>query len=201
MHDEVFRRFQRICSRRKAGGAVLEIGAVPADDTLLCLPALSDATEKIGLNIVPPARFRDFSIVQGNANAMSCFPDQRFDTVLCNATLEHDKFFWKTLAEIRRVAKPGALIVLGAPGYRDSRRERWTKRLVRNVPLLGRELERSLPFVFASTLTLHVHDYPGDYYRFSTQTFEEVFFEGMHQVEITSVLTPPRIIGAGIKPR
>ncbi|MDB6151290.1 MAG: hypothetical protein JWQ44_2738 [Chthoniobacter sp.] len=199
MHDEVYRQFERICSRRRAGGAVLEIGAVPSATTLLGLPSLKQATERIGINLDPPTQHEGFTILQANANQMGCFPDSRFDTVLCNATLEHDKFFWKTLAEIRRVAKPGALIVLGAPGYRQSRREKWAKRIVRNLPFIGRSMERQLRWLFASTPTLHVHNFPGDYYRFSPQTFWEVFFEGMHEIEVTSVLTPPRIIGAGRK--
>jgi hypothetical protein len=45
-----------------------------------------------------------------------------------------------------------------------------------------------------------MHYYPGDYYRFSPQAFKEVFFEGMDAVEIRIILSPPRIIGWGIKP-
>ncbi|MEP6810208.1 MAG: methyltransferase domain-containing protein [Chthoniobacterales bacterium] len=199
MHDQVYRQFDRICAGRQASGAVLEIGAVPSPTTLLALPSLRQASEKIGINLDPPARFGDITILQGNGNAMDCFPADRFDTVLCNATFEHDKYFWKTLAEIRRVAKPGALIVLGAPGYRRLGWEKWGKRLARNLPFVGRTLERSCGALFASTLTLHVHNFPGDYYRFSPQAFREVFFEGMKEVEVVSVLTPPRIIGVGRK--
>src|SRR4029077_14822716 len=112
MHNEVYRQFDRICARRHAGGAVLEIGAVPSAMTLLTLPSLKHADEKIGINIELPSRCGDIDILQENANAMDSFPADRFDTVLCNSTLEHDKFFWKTLAEIRRVTKPGGLIVL-----------------------------------------------------------------------------------------
>ena len=50
---------------------------------------------------------------------MAFFPDQRFDVVLCNAVLEHDRFFWETLAEIRRVTRAGGLVVIGTPGFRD----------------------------------------------------------------------------------
>lgn len=199
MHDQVYRQFERICARRKAGGAVLEIGAMPAPTTLLNLPALRGATEKIGLNLDPPAQFNGIPILQGDGNAMP-FPDARFDTVLCNATFEHDKFFWKTLAEIRRVARPGALVVLGAPGYRRLTLEKWSKRIARNLPLVGRALEENCGAFFASTLTLHVHNFPGDYYRFSPQAFREVFFAGMNEVEVVSVLIPPRIIGAGRLP-
>lgn len=179
---------------------MLEIGATPSPSTLLNLPSLKRATEKIGVNIDPPSQYGDFSIIQANANAMPEFPANHFDTVLCNATLEHDKFFWKTLAEIRRVTKPGGLVVFGTPGYARRRGEKWIKRIMRNLPLVGRRLEQRYECLFASTLTLHVHNFPGDYYRFTEQTFREVFFEGMQEVEVFTVLLPPRIIGAASKP-
>ena len=199
MHNEVYRQFDRICSRRKAGGAVLEIGAMPSATTLLTLPALRNAREKIGINIAKPSRYGDIEILQQNANAMVNFPAERFDTVLCNSTLEHDKFFWKTLAEIRRVTRSGGLIVLGAPGFGRPSSEKWGKRIARNIPLVGRSIERRFEPWFASTSTLHVHNFPGDYYRFSAQTFREVFFDGMNDVEVFTVLMPPRIIGAATK--
>src|SRR5215831_19116763 len=117
MLPRVYQEFERICVRREAGGAVLEVGAVPSDFSLLCMESLRNATEKIGINLDGPAEYKDFRILRGNANCMECFDDNRFDTVLCNATLEHDKYFWKTVAEMKRVTKPKGLIVIGAPGY------------------------------------------------------------------------------------
>jgi hypothetical protein len=51
MHNEVYRQFDQICGRRKAGGAVLEIGAMPSATTLLNLPSLKGWEEKIGINM------------------------------------------------------------------------------------------------------------------------------------------------------
>ena len=48
-----------------------------------------------------------------------------------------------------------------------------------------------------STMTLRVHKYPDDYYRFSPSVFRDVFFAGMAGVCIKSILTPPRLIGFG----
>jgi hypothetical protein len=45
--------------------------------------------------------------------------------------------------------------------------------------------------------TLWVHNFPGDYYRFSIQAFKDVIFEGMKDVKVYSILIPPRIIGIG----
>ena len=71
------------------------------------------------------------------------------------------------------------------------------EKILRRIPFFGTPVRRRLEHLFASTLTLHVHNYPGDYYRFSPQAFREVFFEGMQDVEIFPLLTPPRIIGSG----
>jgi SAM-dependent methyltransferase len=196
MHPAVFDVFEEICRARKICGAVLEIGATPDDSTLLNLPSLAGAAEKTGINKTGGARFRDFTILEADANNMTCFPDQRFDVVLCNAVLEHDRYFWKTLAEIRRVVRVGGLVVIGTPGYRqlpfETKLRRWLARLSR---FSGSPDGWSLQH---STLTLGVHNFPGDYYRFSEQTFREVFFEGMTDIVIRTVLVPPRIIGAGI---
>jgi SAM-dependent methyltransferase len=197
MHPAVFDVFEEICRAREIRGAVLEIGATPDDSTLLNLPSLTGAAEKIGINKTGGSRFRDFTILEADANNMTGFPDQRFDAVLCNAVLEHDRFFWMTLAEIRRVVRVGGLVVIGAPGYRqlpfEPKLRRWLARLSRfSGNPDGWPLQHS-------TLTLGVHNSPGDYYRFSEQTFREVFFEGMTDVVVRTVLVPPRIIGAGIR--
>lgn len=44
-----------------------------------------------------------------------------------------------------------------------------------------------------------MHATPGDYYRFSPQAFREVFFKGTDDVEVRTIMLPPRIIGAGTK--
>ena len=198
MHPTVFQAFDALCQRHSIRGDVLEIGATPDDSTLLNLPSLNTAREKIGINLAGASRHNDFSIIEANANAMTCFPDQRFDVVLCNAVFEHDPFFWKSLAEIRRVTKSGGLVAIGVPGYRQLPFEKtvrhWLAKLPRSRP------HRDGPALQHSTLTLAVHNFPGDYYRFSEQAVRDVFFEGMQEVEIRSVLVPPRIIGTGIRP-
>lgn len=200
MHPVVFGEFERICTRLGIGGSVLEIGAVPAASSLLCLPALAGAREKIGINLDGPHRYRDFTIERGNANAMPGFADARFDAVLCNSVLEHDRRFWLTLAEIRRVTRPGGWIVIGTPGFRrgwSDRAQEWLGRL----PLLGRMAGMPrLGALLTATLTLQVHDAPADYWRFSPQAFAEVFLEHLDEVEVRTLMQPPRIIGVGRKP-
>ena len=203
MLPRVYSEFERICTRRHVGGAVLEVGAVPSDASLLCMKSLRNATEKVGLNLEGPAEYRDFKILRGNTNRMDCFADSRFDAVLCNATLEHDPYFWKSIAEMKRVTKPGGLIVIGTPGYAWLPLERLKLRLqgLQRIPLVRRILaHENMLWLLRGTLTIDVHDAPGDYYRFSLQTFREVFFDGMQDVEVFSVMVPPIIIGSGIKP-
>lgn len=198
MHPEIFKVFDQICASRGAGGSVLEIGAVPCEDTLLCLPSLIAAEERIGVNLDGPHSFRGLEILRGNANDLNCFPDNRFDTIVSNSTLEHDKYFWKTLSEIRRVAKPGALIVLGVPGYTDFELLSHLRKLAK-IPLLGRFLRRRFQELESATITLPIHNYPGDYWRFSSQAMEQVLLDGLNAIDVRSLLTPPRIIGSAIK--
>jgi SAM-dependent methyltransferase len=197
MHPAIFKVFDDTCRARGVCGAVLEIGATPDASTLLNLPALANAAERIGINMAPASTFGGFNILQCNANAMTCFSDARFDAVLCNAVLEHDPFFWKTLAEIRRVVKPNGLVAIGTPGYAVLRHEPKWRRWLSKIAWLSRN-----PDGWAlqhSTLTLAVHNFPGDYYRFSEQAYRDVFFDGMTDVAIRTVLVPPRIIGVGIR--
>ncbi|MBP1686713.1 MAG: hypothetical protein H6Q33_2856 [Deltaproteobacteria bacterium] len=201
MHPRIYAELERICSRRGAGGAVLEIGAVPSEHSLLCLRCLSAAREKIGISLDGPSRYRDFEILRVNSNAMDCFPERHFDTILCASTLEHDPFFWKTLAELRRVAKPGALVVIGVPGYaEDPARWRRVIRMPLHLPVIGSLMRRGLAQWLASTPTLVPHNCPGDYYRFSRQAVEQVICAAMDEVEIRTLMIPPRIIASGFMP-
>jgi SAM-dependent methyltransferase len=154
----------------------LEVGGVMGPDSLLGSPELAGA-ERYCLNLVDMQSRDGITAVTGNANDMSAFDDEAFDLVVSNATLEHDKRFWLSLGEMRRVLAPGGLLIIGAPGY------------VRNPE---RDHGRS-------THTYRVH-YRHDYYRFSDQAFREVFFEGLDDVHVQWILSPPRIIGIGFKP-
>jgi SAM-dependent methyltransferase len=196
MHPTVFEAFDRICRTEGAHGRILEIGATPDANTLLRLPALAAADFRIGLDLVHAGQYSDFEIIAGNANAMTLFVDGEFDVVLSNSVLEHDPRFWLTLKEIRRVAKPSALVVLAVPGYgRMLRRSRWM-RLCR-LPLLRHVLHTHADSVEAATPTLGLHHYPGDYYRFSEQALRDVLLEGLTAIRTMSVLSPPRFIGWG----
>jgi len=127
------------------------------------------------------------------------FSDHSFDVVLSNSMLEHDARFWLTLAEIRRVARPGALIVLGVPAYggMGSFPLRRLQKLASRLPFLPARLRADLHAVAAAAPTLGLHYFPSDYYRFSAHALRDVFFAGMQNVRIESLLFPPRLIGSG----
>lgn len=202
MHSEMFAAFDEICRQQNAAGRVLEIGAMPSPDTLLALPSLAGVAEKIGINLDGPSHGADFRIVGGNANAMTMFANASFDVILCNSMLEHDRRFWLTLAEIRRVGRPGALVAIGVPGYAELRMPmRRLGKWLAKLPLLGRSLRLQLPALSAGTPTLALHNMPGDYHRFSEQAVREMFLDGLEAPRVRRLLTPPRFIGWGRLPR
>ena len=195
MHEAMYRAYSDLIP--KTSGSVLEVGAIPSDKSLLCLPQLKDA-ERVGLNLDGPHKYGGFEIVRGNGNEMP-FESDRFDLVLCNAVIEHDPYFWKTVSEAKRVTKPGGTIIFGAPGYRQfPTLERWQGRAARIFPKLANGPR--LNAVFRFTPVFQVHNEPGDYYRFSDQAFREVIMAGLDKVSVQSVMIPPRLIGIGVKP-
>jgi SAM-dependent methyltransferase len=155
----------------------LEVGGLMGEDSLLRFPELEQA-DRYCLNLRELPSEDGITAVKGNANNMrDVFRSNWFDLVLCCSTLEHDKRFWRSVSEMRRVLRPGGLMIISVPGY------------IRNPETdSGR-----------STLTYRVH-YTFDYYRFSEQAVREVFFDGMSRVRVKPMMFPPRIIGHGYKP-
>jgi hypothetical protein len=201
MHPAVYHVFEEICAAAAIRGRVLEVGAVPGPESLLRISCLGGAEARVGLNLEGGGVCDGYEIRTGNANAMTGFIDGEFSAVLCNATLEHDRCFWRTIAEIHRVTGPGGLIAIGVPGYAGMG-------LATFAPpgsWCGRVLtwfaRGSYADLFgAGTVTLGVHNFPGDYYRFSEQAVREVFLAGLLNVKVRIVLNPPRIIAWGRKP-
>jgi SAM-dependent methyltransferase len=195
MHPTIYGTFERICAARSLHGRILEVGAIPGRMSLLRLHAFNGhVTEKVGINLDGPHECDGYHIVRGNSNCMDMFDTASFDAVLSNATLEHDKFFWQSIAEMHRVLKPGGTMIIGTPGYGVLPGEARLKRWLRAVPGGAR-----IEWLSDSTATFRVHNHPGDYYRFSPQTHLEVFFAGFRDVRVESLMIPPRIIGVGIK--
>ena len=179
MHPHVKRRYGDII--RSTGirpERALEVGGLVGPKSLMRFPEPADA-ERYCLNLTQQPADGEITAIQANANDMrGVFRSDWFDPIVCNATLEHDKRFWLSVAEMRRVLKPGGLMVISVPGY-----------------VRGPERETG-----RSTLTYRVH-YKVDYYRFSKRTVRDVFFAGMERVRVEHAMTPPRIFGYGYKPQ
>jgi SAM-dependent methyltransferase len=173
------RRYHRIIRRTGIRPErALEVGGLMGADSLLRFPELAGA-ERYCLNLYEMPSEDGITAVKGNANDMRhVFRSNWFDLVLCCATLEHDKSFWRSVEEMRRVLKPGGLMIISVPGY----------------------IEDPENDVGRSTLTYRVH-YKFDYYRFSEQAVRQVFFDGMERVRVHPFMTPPRIFGHGYKPQ
>lgn len=89
-------------------------------------------------------------------------------------------------------------MVIGVPGFTTIPIERKASRLARVMHKLGTP-RILLDAMDASTLTLRIHGRPEDYYRFSPQAVS-MFLDGLLDTEICTLMLPPRIIGAGVKP-
>ena len=84
MSSEMFEEFETLSSKWPVQGSVLEIGAVPASDSLLNLGAFRSVASRVGINldgsesykIGEDQRANEYDIVKGNANNMSCFEDR-----------------------------------------------------------------------------------------------------------------------------
>jgi SAM-dependent methyltransferase len=122
---------------------------------------------------------------------MSTFAGEHFDLVMCNATLEHDRYFWRTILEIKRVLKPGGVAIIGVPGFVETADAKSLK--------LPKPPEVDQVSWDTSSLTFRFHSHPGDYWRFSISAVKEVFFEGYKNVHVEAIMLPPRIVGYGVK--
>lgn len=104
-----------------AGLSAGEIVGLDLSDTLL-----GQAREKL-------KNRRGMRLIKGDAEKLP-FPDDRFDRIVCSEVLEHVREPARALSEIRRVAKPGARIVLTIPNEALISR---TKKIVLALRLKG----------------------------------------------------------------
>lgn len=91
MNPKEYRKLKQLLADFNAKGPVLEIGAVPTDDSLLTIP-LFKGEERIGIDL-QGGEHREFEIIEGDANNMEAFDDDKFETVICANVLEHDPRF------------------------------------------------------------------------------------------------------------
>lgn len=199
-------------------GRVLEIGA-PNDAKQSLLAYLAGKKESdyecFGIDLRAKEPGSDvslpYTLISGNSNKMDQFTDSSFDIVLTSSTLENDPYFWKTLAEVRRILKKDGIFAVLVPGY--------SKGLGRAARIFGRAMglvsridRRGLNGFFSQrieavvqngflvqTSTYCYHESPVDYYRFSEDAVREVFMEGFDCIHFESILKPPRLMAVGKK--
>lgn len=198
MHPVVLDHYFGLFRKFPPGCDVLELGANELTARAFSAVLPSNCRYR-GLNLKGPRSGDGWEIVGGNANAMP-FDDASADAIICNAMLEHDKHFWLTLAEVRRVLRPGGLFFVGAPGYENR---------VTSAVKLGRRIDRRFrngrarsavmhPVVqgLMSTRTLAYHA-PPDYYRFSPDAFRAVVLDRFDVLRLDKVSRPVRLVAVG----
>jgi len=186
MHPQLFAHYQKLADTYGPEPAYLEIGAAPGGRAILAGPWFADRPERVAINLNAHEQAEGIAFRRANANDLSgVFADGAFRSVFSNAVLEHDKAFWRSLAEMKRVLAPGGLMFVGAPGFIPSRQTR--------ARIDGFEGAAK------ATITFDVHAKP-DYWRFSRQAFKEVVFDGLELLELKVVGRIPRLVGVGRKP-
>ncbi len=91
-------------------------------------------------------------------------------------------------------------MIIGVPGFGNSGQIPLSKN-IQDAIISDPNGKNYLGMLRSSSLTLGVHNYPGDFYRFSAQAMKEVILQGLVDIKILMVMQPPRILGIGRKPK
>ena len=186
MSPEVFAIFKKLVAQHITPGPVLEIGAT-ADTTLANLPEWNHHFEFISIN-ADAASCND-TIIHMSSHQLSAFEDNYFSMVLCNSVWEHDLYFWKSLAEMTRVCQPKGTLILGVPSF--GLMGDWQSRLGYKKLLLKLLFPK---YLSATSLTLGLHHYPDDFYRFSKSAIKSLLQDEWRVLEQIDCMQPPRVI-------
>ncbi len=190
MHPRVNTTYQKFGEKYEMRGPYLEVGAGHAENAILAGSYFQSKLDRFATNLaemklVEEPEADKIRFIRCNANNMrDAFADGQFGTVLCNAMIEHDKYFWRSLDEMKRVLAPGGILAIGAPGY---------------VPRKQLKEDINNEKLTKATVTLDVHSAP-DYWRFSRMAFKEVICEGLELLELTVVLRIPILVAIARKP-
>ncbi len=190
LHPRIYKHYLSLAEKYQMKGPFLEIGASPGPNSILAGAYFQGKPGRVSINLGDREMSDDGSghkieFVRANSNDMrNEFADNSFGTVLSNAVIEHDKYFWRSIEEIKRVLTPGGIMAIGAPGYIA---QKHLKKVV-----LAENLDHA-------TVTYNVHVQP-DYWRFSVKAFKDVICEGMEILEIQALMRVPIIVAVAKKP-
>ncbi|MDW8227846.1 MAG: class I SAM-dependent methyltransferase [Anaerolineales bacterium] len=203
--DYIFKKFP------PPGKRILEIGALPdTSQTLLSIfVSWGNDYELIGIDLCapenPPERL-PFRLLRCNANDMSIFSDSYFDAVIAVGVFNNDRYFWRSLAEIRRVLRSEGLFYVHVPGFERGEYKLKFKKLLYRIGYKFRIFGLDRPFIYlaentwlSAVATYHYSPTPQDYYRFSEVAVKEVVMGGFEIIHYEQLLYPPRIIAVGKK--
>ena len=181
--------FRRFAERQDAVAPYLELGVIDPAVSALTGGTFSGERHLLGPALDPGADADGLHRHRGEPSDLGQFGDGQFQTVLWNDALVHDRRFWHTLDELRRVLAPGGVLILSVPGFSTAADRA-------GVTVAG---PKGNPIADA-TPTYRIHASP-DFWRISPQAMRHVVLEGLDIREVRVSSMPPRIFGVGAKPR
>lgn len=146
---------KHLIPERVSGKRVIDIGACDFNGTIRPLIQSYHPTEYLGIDMIPgPSVDRVI-----NADDLAeAYGDHSFDIVICMETMEHSRFWRKTLQNIKRILKPGGYLIITAPApgypYHGHPTDFWRytpddfKRLLEEYEILGVEFDAGGPGSF-----------------------------------------------------
>lgn len=93
------------------GLRVLDVGSRNINGSVK--DAITNYAEFVGVDFVDG---KDVDIVMDGHDLSKKWEKPYFDLVTCCETFEHDRAFWLTLKEMKKVLKPGGYLLITAPG-------------------------------------------------------------------------------------
>ncbi len=189
MHPRVNEVYQQLAEKYEMKGPFLEIGVGHKQPAILSGPYFANRPDRFATNLaeveLEAEEAESIRFTRCNSQDMTgVFADGQFGTVLSNAVLEHDKYFWRSLDEMKRVLAPGGILAVGAPAY------------IPRSQIQAGVINDKVP---KATATLDMHSRP-DYWRFSPMAFTEVICEGLELLDIMVVLRIPVLVAVARKP-
>ena len=178
--------FARFVERQETTGPYLQIGV--GDPARCGLAQLSGERHALGQGLEPGVTDDGIVCHAGGPADLNRFVDGQFETVMWNGALAHDRAFWRTLDELRRILASGGTLILSVPGFSNAPDRA-------GVTIAGPK-GHPIP---DTTPTYRIHGAP-DFWRISPQAMRQVVLEGFDQIDVKVTGMPPRIFGVGVKP-